>query len=81
MWKDLANNASFENSQKIGWQVNCDECGKICRKTHNLKFHKWLDDKLIAIIVERFCEQLILRWMEKDLANKAQSENSQMIGW
>ena len=31
-----------------------DECGKICRKTHNLKIHKWLDDKPIAITVEMF---------------------------
>ena len=45
MWKDLTNNASFENSEMIGWQVNCNVCGKIWRTTHNLKIHKWLEDK------------------------------------
>ena len=57
MWKDLANNAQFENSQMIGWQVNCDECRKIWGTTHNLKIHKWCDDKSIAMNVERFGEQ------------------------
>ena len=57
MWKDLANNAQFENSQMIGWHVNCDEYGKNLQKTHNLKIHKWFDDKSIAINVERFGEQ------------------------
>ena len=44
MWKDLANNAQFENSQIIGWQVNWAEYRKIWRTTHNLKIHKWLED-------------------------------------
>ena len=68
MWKDFANNAVYENSEMIRWQVNCDVCGKIWRTTHNLKIHIWLDDKSIAMIVER-------------LANNTQFENSQMIGW
>ena len=28
----------------IGWRVICIECGNICRTTHNLKIHKWLED-------------------------------------
>ena len=57
MLKDLANNASFENSQMIGWQVNCEESGTIWEKPQNLKSHKLLDDKLIAMNVERFGEK------------------------
>ena len=57
MWKDLVNNAQFENSKTMGLQGNCNVCGKICGKTHNLKIHKLLDDKSIAMNVERFGEQ------------------------
>ena len=53
LWKDFAKNALYENSEMIGWQVNCDVCGKIWRTTFNLKIHKWSDDKLIAMYVER----------------------------
>ena len=41
----------------MGLQVSCDVCGKIWGKTHNLKIHKLLDDKSIAMNVERFGEQ------------------------
>ena len=57
IWKDLANNISFENSQIIGWQVNWAEYRKIWRTTPHLKNHKWLDDKVIAMYVERFGKQ------------------------
>ena len=57
MWKDLVKNAQFENSKMMGLQVNCDVCGKIWGKTHNLKIHKLLDCKLIAMNVERFGEK------------------------
>ena len=88
--KDFMNNAMFQSSEMIGWQVNCDECGKIWRKTHTLKIHIWLDDQSIAIIVEilasntqfqnsHMISQLQLMW--KDLANNAQFENSQIIVW
>ena len=82
MWKDLANNASFEYSQIIGWQVNCDNWGKILRTMHNLKMidcdefgeiwqptrilkiHKWSDDKLVVMNVERIGEQRLIWKLE-----------------
>ena len=93
MWKDLANNAQFEKSRMIGWHVNCDECGKFLQITHNLKIHKWFDDKSSAINVERFGKKCTiwkftndsmisqLQSMWKILANTTQFENSQIIGW
>ena len=66
MLKDLANKASFENSQLIGWQVNCDVSGTIWGKTHNLKIHKLLDDKSIAMNVERFGEQRTIWKLKND---------------
>ena len=82
MWKYLANNGSFEYSQIIGWQVNCDNWGKILRTTHNLKMidcdefgeiwqptrilkiHKWSDDKLVVMNVERIGEQRLIWKLE-----------------
>ena len=48
-WVLALKNFPVENFRK-----QSDECGKICRKIHNLKIHKWLDDKPIAMNVERF---------------------------
>ena len=56
MWKDLTNKPQFENIQTIRLHVNCDENGNIWQTMHNLKIHKWLGDKSIALIVERFHE-------------------------
>ena len=52
MWKEMQNNAQFQNQKMIEWQVDCNECGNRCKKTHNLKIHKWSDVKSIAINVE-----------------------------
>ena len=36
----------------IKWSVNGHDCGKISKATHDLKSHKWSDDKSIAMNVE-----------------------------
>ena len=36
----MQNNAQFQNQKMIEWQVDCNECGNRCKKTHNLKIHK-----------------------------------------
>ena len=56
MWKELQEDAQFENSQMIGGQANCNECGKRCRTMHNLKIHKLSDDKSIAMILKEMQE-------------------------
>ena len=83
IWKDLANNISFENSQIIGWQVNRAKYRKIWRTKPHLKIHKWLDDMLIAMKMERFGKQCTvwkftndweisqLHWLLKDFTNNA----------
>ena len=53
MWKEMQEDAQFENQKMIEWQVDCNECGNRCKKTHNLKIHKWSEDKPIAMNVER----------------------------
>ena len=53
MWKEMQNNAQFQNQKMIEWQVDCNKCGIRCKKTHNLKIHKWSEDKPIAMNVER----------------------------
>ena len=40
MWKEMAENAQFQNQKMIEWQVDCNECGNRCKKTHNLKIQK-----------------------------------------
>ena len=49
----MQEDAQFENSQMIGGQANCNECGMNCRTMHNFKIRKWQDSKSIAINVER----------------------------
>ena len=53
IWKEMWDNAQFEKSKMIGWQLKCYECGMNCRTRHNLKIRKWSDDESIAINVER----------------------------
>ena len=53
MWKEKQDNAKFQNQKMIELQVDCNECGIRCKKTHNLKIHKWSEDKPIAMNVER----------------------------
>ena len=76
----------------IELQVDCNECGNRCKKTHNLKIHKWSDVKSIAINVEWIAGQRTifrlendriasrLQWMWKEMQEDEQFENSQMIG-
>ena len=56
MWKQVQEDAQFENSQMIGGQANCNECGKRCRTMHNLKIHKLSDDDSIAMILKEMQE-------------------------
>ena len=56
MWKQVQEDAKFENSQMIGGQANCNECGKRCRIIHNLKIHKLSDDDSIAMILKEMQE-------------------------
>ena len=53
IWKEMWDNAQFEKSKMIGWQLKCYECGMNCRTRHNLKIRKWSDDESIAINAER----------------------------
>ena len=50
----------------IGWQVNCNECGKRCVTWQNLKNHIFFDFESIAMI-----------W--KDMWHNTQFDNSQII--
>ena len=34
----------------IGWQVNCNECGRRCVTRQNLKNHNYFNDEPIAMI-------------------------------
>ena len=91
MWKEMQDNAQFQNQKMIEWQVDCNECGNRCKKTHNLKIHKWSDVKSIAINVEwiagqrtilrlendRIASQLQSMW--KEMQDNAQFENSQIM--
>ena len=52
----MQEDAQFENSQMIGGQANCNECGKRCRTMHNLKIHKLSDDESIAMILKEMQE-------------------------
>ena len=40
----MEGNATFENSEMMGWQIIYIECGTIWQTKHNLKIHKWLED-------------------------------------
>jgi hypothetical protein len=56
MWKEMQDNAKFQNQKMIELQVDCNECGKRCRTMHNLKIHKLSDDKSIAMILKEMQE-------------------------
>ena len=66
MWNELQDNAQFQNQKMIKWQVDCNECGNRCKKTHNLKIHKWSDVKSIAINVEWNAGQCTILKSEND---------------
>ena len=61
----MQGNTQFENSQMIGWQLKCNECGMNCRTRHNLKIRKWSDDESIAINAERVAGQCTI-WKFRD---------------
>ena len=68
IWKEMEDNAQLQNQKMIEWQVDCNECGNRCKKTHNLKIHKWSDKESIAIIM-------------KEMQENAQFQNKKKIEW
>ena len=64
MWKEMQEDAQFENSQMIGCQVDCNKCRMKCTISR-------LENDGIA-------SRLQSMW--KEMQEDAQFENSQMIG-
>ena len=53
MWKQVQEDAQFENSQMTGCQIDCNECEMNCWTTHIFKIRKLQNGKLIAMNVEK----------------------------
>ena len=92
MWKDLQDNALFENSQVIGWYESF--AINVERFLGQRTVWKLTSDGMILVICNE-CEKTThclkthkwsddishLQLMWKDLQDNALFENSQVIGW
>ena len=84
MWKETQDNAQFQNQKTIEWQVDCNECGNRCKKTHNLKIHKCnkcgmncRTTQILRLENDRIASRLQSMW--KEMQDNAQFENSQIM--
>ena len=84
MWKEIQKYAQFQNQKMIEWQVDCNECGNRCKKTHNLKIQKCnkcgMNCRTTQILrLENNRIESPLQSMWKEMQDNAQFENSQII--
>ena len=80
----MQDNAQFQNKKMIEWQVDCNECGNRCKKTHNLKIHKCnkygmhcRTTQNLGLENDSIASQLQSMW--KEMQDNAQFENSQIM--
>ena len=86
MWKEMQDNAQFQNQKMKEWQVYCNECENRCKKTHNMKIQKCnkcgmncRTTQILRLEKDRIASRLQSIW--KEMQDNAQFQNQKMIEW
>ena len=82
-----AGQCTISKSEMIEWQIDCNECGNRCKKTHNLKIHKCnkcgmnycRKKQILRSENDRIASGL--QSMLKEMQDNAKFQNQKMIEW